>query len=88
MLPQCKALAAAIFGSATSTLILPEVSPADRFIALNNGTVDVLASWTTYTMERQVYEVRRFYRNASKMLVHQFIIRARLHDYTNNSTNR
>jgi len=57
---QCRALAAAVFGSSTDTLSLIDVTPSDRFEALNNDTVDVLASSVTHTMQRHIREVRTY----------------------------
>jgi ABC-type amino acid transport substrate-binding protein len=57
---QCKAIAAAIFGNGTThqTVSRIRVNPSNRFVMLQNGTVDVLVTSTTHTMERQVFEVR------------------------------
>jgi hypothetical protein len=57
---KCRAVAAAVFGTSANTVDFVVVTPSDRFINLDNGTVDVLAGSVTYTMERDVYEVRNF----------------------------
>jgi ABC-type amino acid transport substrate-binding protein len=54
---QCKAIAAAIFGSAGDHYNLTLVTPSNRFVNLDSGVVDLLVSSTTHTMERHVYEV-------------------------------
>jgi hypothetical protein len=52
-------LAAALFGplDGSNALTFTVVKPSDRFHALLNGTVDVLADHTTLNMERAVFEV-------------------------------
>jgi ABC-type amino acid transport substrate-binding protein len=55
--PQCKALAAAIFGRAANRVETFPVHASNRFVMLNNETVDVLVSSTTHTMERELHEV-------------------------------
>lgn len=47
----CRAVAAAIFGSGEKVKYVP-LEPAKRFAALQDGTVDMLASGTTYTLTR------------------------------------
>src|SRR5215475_3529991 len=44
----CRAVAAAIFGNAEKVKVVP-LEADKRFAALRDGTVDVLASGTTYT---------------------------------------
>ena len=47
----CRAVAAAIFGSAEKVKYVP-LEPAKRFSTLQEGVVDMLASGTTYTLTR------------------------------------
>ena len=53
----CRAVAAAIFGTAEGHVDFTVVDGYDRFRQLNNGAFDVMARITTLTMERQVLEV-------------------------------
>jgi hypothetical protein len=58
---KCKALAAAIFGPTNITdhySLVEELTPLDRFTNLKDKKFDVLVGFTSYTMERQVHEVR------------------------------
>ena len=51
----CKALSAAIFDGAVHVRY-DVISPSERFLALHQGDVDVLARETTHTLERDVQE--------------------------------
>ena len=56
----CRAIAAAIFGSSSSdgkVEFIPISSASERWNYLLDKTVDVLARVTTFTMERDIYEV-------------------------------
>lgn len=52
----CKAVSAAIFNGVTSTIVYTDLPATERFVALQNGNVDVLARITTLTLERDVFE--------------------------------
>jgi general L-amino acid transport system substrate-binding protein len=52
---QCRAIAVAVFGN-PDNIELVTIVPKDAFIKLINWEIDVLASMTTNTMERQVFE--------------------------------
>ena len=52
----CRALSAAIFDGVTNTVRFTSLSATDRFIALQQGDVDVLSRITTVTLERDVLE--------------------------------
>ena len=54
---QCRAIAAAVYGADDMKLELKVVTASNRFEALQSGQVDVLASWDTHTMERDILEV-------------------------------
>ena len=56
---QCRAVAAATLGD-PDALVPVETTASERFIALANGTVDILSRVTTHTMERDVFEVSCF----------------------------
>jgi general L-amino acid transport system substrate-binding protein len=49
----CRALAAAVFNDAGKVRYVP-LNAADRFAALQNGTIDVLSRNTTWTMSREL----------------------------------
>jgi len=51
-----QAVSAALFDGDPDKVEYIVVSPADRFVKLNNGDVDMLASTTTVTLERDVKE--------------------------------
>ena len=51
----CRAIAAALFGGATTGVVIVELSSVERFAALQNGDVDVLARVTTATAQRDVF---------------------------------
>jgi hypothetical protein len=55
---QCRAVAAAIFGSSDGRVEFKPLTAFERFTALANGEVDMLARTTTHTMERSIMEVR------------------------------
>ena len=52
----CRALSAAIFSGDASKVDFVDLPTADRFIALATGMVDVLASVTTITLDRDIEE--------------------------------
>jgi len=52
----CKAVSAAIFSGVTSTIVYTVLPATERFVALEEGSVDLLARITTATMERDVLE--------------------------------
>jgi len=52
----CRVLAAGLFGDATKVEFKPIAAPADRFIALAAGEIDVLIRNTTFTFERDTRE--------------------------------
>lgn len=52
----CKALSAAIFNGETDTVVYSDLPAADRFVALENGDVDVLSRLTTVTLSRDINE--------------------------------
>jgi len=58
---QCRAVAAAVFGTSAFTLTIVPVDTTERFEALSDGTVDLLAASVSHTMERDLYEVRVFF---------------------------
>jgi ABC-type amino acid transport substrate-binding protein len=55
---QCRAVAAAIFGSSEGRVEFKPLTAFERFTALAEGEVDMLARTTTHTMERSIMEVR------------------------------
>jgi general L-amino acid transport system substrate-binding protein len=55
----CRAIAAAVFGDATKVEMV-DLETADRFTALQNGTVDVLVRNTTWTASRDGVEGATF----------------------------
>jgi general L-amino acid transport system substrate-binding protein len=55
----CRAIAAAVFGDATKVKMV-DVETADRFTALQNGSIDVLVRNTTWTASRDGVEGATF----------------------------
>ncbi|CAB9511220.1 Putative amino-acid ABC transporter-binding protein YhdW [Seminavis robusta] len=53
----CRAIAAAIMGRDSYEIVLIDATFADRFELVANRTVDVLTASSTFTMDRNVYEV-------------------------------
>ena len=51
-------MSGAIFGEDDGHVEFYHLNAYERFSALQSGQVDMLARITTYTMERDVYEVR------------------------------
>ena len=49
----CRAVASAVFNDSEAVEMIP-VSSTDRFLALQSGTLDILARNTTWTLERNV----------------------------------
>ena len=57
---KCRAVGAAIFGSRDGDFVeIFHLDGYERFTALQSGQVDMLARITTYTMERDLHEVRQ-----------------------------
>lgn len=52
----CKAVSAAIFNGVTNTIVYTVLPATERFVALQEGSVDLLARITTITLERDVLE--------------------------------
>lgn len=52
----CKAVSAAIFNGVTSTIVYTVLPATERFLALQEGSVDLLARITTVNIERDVFE--------------------------------
>ena len=52
----CKALSAAIFDGVTDTVEYTDLDASERFLALQNGEVDVLSRLTTVTLSRDIRE--------------------------------
>lgn len=61
---QCRAIAAALFGSSSTEVVnysyFENLSRGILHAFAANDTIDLLAIGHTYTMERDVYEVRTF----------------------------
>ncbi len=56
----CRAVAAAIFGTATDTVRYTNLTAAERFTALQSRTIDVLVRRTTWTMGRDTAQGMTF----------------------------
>jgi ABC-type amino acid transport substrate-binding protein len=52
----CKAISAAIFNGTTSTIVYTDLPASERFVALQNGDVDLLSRLTTVTLSRDIRE--------------------------------
>lgn len=52
----CKAVSAAIFNGVTNTIVYTVLPATERFLALQEGSVDLLARITTVNIERDVFE--------------------------------
>jgi ABC-type amino acid transport substrate-binding protein len=52
----CRAVSAALFDGVIDTIAYVELSPPERFLALHNGQVDMLARTTTHNLVRDVLE--------------------------------
>ena len=57
MFYQCRAVAAGILGD-PNLVDFVSVADAEKFLKLQGGDVDILAGMTTWTMERDIAEVR------------------------------
>ena len=70
----CRAVAAAIFGEEEMKIDFVSVQASTRFQALASGEVDLLASWDTFTMERDLFEVSRLMSGLSSMCALSFFL--------------